>query len=129
MLYLCINVGILALGTLLFRFKPEFVLSFFAMDEELYAIASNTLQTICLSFIPAAISISLGTVFQSFGKGIYSMFQSVMRQLALLIPIAYYLSTFGRLELVWWAYPIAETIVALIFIPLTIKVYKAHFPS
>lgn len=126
-LYLLTNVAILFVGTLLFRFKTDLVLSFFTMNESLYSITTRAFHIICLCFVPAAISISFGTVFQSFGQGTYSMIQSFLRQIILLIPIAYFLSTFNDLDLVWWAYPIAEIIVTLIFIPLTINTYRKHF--
>lgn len=126
-LFLTTNIVLLFLGTLLFRFKTDLVLSFFTMSDHLNIIATNSLQTICLSFIPAAISISMGNVFQSFGQGIYSMAQSILRQIVLLVPIAYFLSRTGILANVWYAYPISESIVCLTFIPLAIYTFKKHF--
>ena len=38
----------------------------------------------------------------------FSLITSVCRQLAVLLPAAYLLSRTGRLELVWWAFVIAE---------------------
>ena len=125
-LYLICALIFMAIGTLLFRFAPELMLSFFEMDESLKVIASITLQTIALSFIPAAVSIVFSTVFQSFGKGTTSMIQSMLRQLGILIPVAYLLSNIS-LDAVWYAYPIAEIAVVLIFIPLVIKAYKGAF--
>lgn len=126
-LFLTTNIVLLFLGTLLFRFKTDLVLSFFTMSDHLNIIATAALQTICFSFIPAAISISMGNIFQSFGQGIYSMLQSILRQIILLVPIAYLLSRTGVLANVWYAYPISETIVCLIYIPLTIITFRKHF--
>ena len=125
-LYMISALVFMTIGTLLFRFVPELMLSFFEMDESLKVIASITLQTIALSFIPAAVSIVFSTVFQSFGKGTTSMIQSMLRQLGILIPVAYLLSNIS-LDAVWYAYPIAEIAVVLIFIPLVIKAYKGAF--
>ena len=125
-LYMISALVFMTIGTLLFRFVPELMLSFFEMDESLKVIASITLQTITLSFIPAAVSIVFSTVFQSFGKGTTSMIQSMLRQLGILIPVAYLLSNIS-LDAVWYAYPIAEIAVVLIFIPLVIKAYKGAF--
>lgn len=126
-LFLTTNIVLLILGTLLFRFKTDLVLSFFTMSDHLNIIATAALRTICLSFVPAAISISMGNVFQSFGQGFYSMMQSILRQIVFLVPIAYLLSRTGILANVWYAYPIAELIVCLIYIPLTITTFKRHF--
>ena len=125
-LYMISALVFMTIGTLLFRFVPELMLSFFEMDESLKVIASITLQTIALSFIPAAVSIVFSTVFQSFGKGTTSMIQSMLRQLGILIPVAYLLSNIS-LDAVWYAYPIAEIAVVLIFIPLVIKACKGAF--
>ena len=126
-LYTLTASACMALGTLLFFFKPDFLLSFFAMDEALFAVSVNTLKIISLSFIPAAISIVVTTVFQSFGRGTISMVQSILRQLAVLVPLAYLLAQFGKLDIVWLAYPIAEILVVLIFIPMAYKTYRLHF--
>ena len=48
--------------------------------------------------------------FQALGKSIYSMYVSVARQLVVLLPAAFLLAQTGRVELVWWAFPIAELV-------------------
>lgn len=127
LLYLMSALAFMTVGTLLFTFAPELMLSFFEMDAQLQAIAVVTLRVIALSFIPAAISIALTTIFQSFGKGMLSMIQSIMRQLVILIPVAYFLASFGNLDLVWYCYPIAEIAVVILFVPLVIKTYHKAF--
>ena len=126
-LYMFTALGFMIVGTILFRFAPDLMLSFFAMDNSLKVIAEVTLKTIALSFIPAAVSIVFSTIMQSFGKGTMSMIQSILRQLGILIPCAYLLSALGGLDAVWYAYPIAEILVVLIFIPLVIKIYRNGF--
>ncbi len=126
-LYMFTALGFMIVGTILFRFAPDLMLSFFAMDNSLKVIAEVTLKTIALSFIPAAVSIVFSTIMQSFGKGTMSMIQSILRQLGILIPCAYLLSALGGLDVVWYAYPIAEILVVLIFIPLVIKIYRNGF--
>lgn len=126
-LYLCCALAFMVAGTLLFRFVPQLMLSFFAMDASLAAIAEVTLKTICLSFIPAAISIVFSTVFQSFGRGTTSMIQQILRQLGFLIPLAYLLSYINGLDAVWYAYPIAEIMTVIIFIPLVNRAFKKAF--
>lgn len=125
-LYLLTAIGFMFVGMLLFRFKTDLMLSFFEMNDELKTIAEVTLRTISLSFIPAAISIAITTMFQSFGKGTISMIQSILRQLGFLIPAAYLLSNVS-LEAIWYAYPIAEIAVVIIFVPMIIKLYHNSF--
>ena len=126
-LYLLSALTFMAIGTVLFITVPELMLSFFEMDAQLQSIAVVTLRIIALSFIPAAISIVISTIFQSFGKGTTSMIQSILRQLVILIPVAYLLASFGNLDLVWYCYPIAEIAVVMIYVPLVIKTYHKAF--
>ncbi len=126
-LYLLSALTFMAIGTVLFITVPELMLSFFEMDAQLQSIAVVTLRIIALSFIPAAISIVISTIFQSFGKGTTSMIQSILRQLVILIPVAYLLASFGNLDLVWYCYPIAEIAVVIIYVPLVIKTYHKAF--
>lgn len=112
-----IAVVIMTLGTLAFWIFPEQLLSMFGNSSELIAVGTGAFRTISLCFIPAAIGIMFTTLFQATGKGIRSLFMSFLRQLVLILPIAYFLSNFG-LDYVWWAFPIAEggsLIAAILF--------------
>ena len=53
------------------------------------------------------LSILISTLFQAVGKGLYSLYVSVLRQLVVLVPAAFLLSAIG-LEAVWFSFPIAE---------------------
>ena len=55
------------------------------------------------------------------------MLQQMLRQLFVLIPLAYFLASFGNLDMVWYAYLIAEVVVMLVFLPLAFKTFRNHF--
>ena len=60
----------------------------------------------------------LSSVFQALGNGVYSLIISVCRQLVVLIPMAWLLSRTGNVNMVWWAFLIAEvvsTTLSLVF--------------
>ena len=78
------------------------------------------LRTISLNFIFAGLAICFSNVFQATGKAKYSLLVSLVRQIIILIPAAYFLSLTGNLRNVWIAFPIAE---ALGFI-LSFAMYK-----
>ena len=126
-LYLLSALSFMTIGTIVFRVAPDMLLHFFEMDAELTAISRITLSTIALSFIPAGGSIVISTIFQSFGKGTTSMMQSILRQVGILIPMAYLLAQFGVLDYVWYAYPIAEIAVVILYVPLVIRTYHKVF--
>ena len=57
---------------------------------------------------------------------------SLMRQLIILLPVAYFLSLTGNLNAVWWSFPIAEfiaLIASVIFLGVTIKFIKRYTES
>lgn len=105
-------VVIMAVGTLLFMTMPETLMGLFEADgpSELTTIGAPALRTISTHFILAAIGITLSTVFQAVGKGSYSLLMSLCRQLIVLLPAAWLLSTFGGLSAIWWSFPIAELV-------------------
>ena len=62
----------------------------------------------------------------------YSMVVSVCRQLVVLLPAAWLLAQTGRLELVWWAFPIAEiasVTLSAIFLRRTVRSANARMKA
>ncbi len=105
-------VVIMAVGMLLFMAIPQVLLSLFESNgpSELTTVGCPALRIISLNFILAAVGITLGTVFQAVGKGVYSLINSLCRQLVVLLPAAWILSKLGGLNAVWYSFPIAEVV-------------------
>ena len=103
-----IAVSIMACGTVLMWIIPEQMLMLFKASEDMMSIGVPALKTISLSFVLAAVNISLGSSFQALGKSYYSMIVSFARQIVVLLPAAYLLSKTGVIDYVWLAFPIAE---------------------
>ena len=125
-IYSCIKTAliwacvIMLIGTLIFMLFPEQLMSIFESDanpeltSQMTDIGVVAMRIISSSFILAAIGITLSTVFQAVGKGVYSMVVSICRQLVILLPAAWMLARLtGSVYAVWWCFPIAE-IAALI---------------
>lgn len=104
--------AIMLLGMLAFLLVPQTLLSLFEAGEasELTVMGEVALRTICLSFLMAAVGITVSTCFQAIGKGFYSLLMSLCRQLLVLLPAAWLLSLSGNVNAVWWAFPIAEMV-------------------
>ena len=98
----------LTLVTLVFLFAPGLLLSMFDASENMLAIGVPALRTMGLNFFICGICICSGAVFQALGNGVYSLITSVMRQLVVLIPVAWLMSLTGNIELVWISFPLAE---------------------
>ena len=101
-------VLIMMIGLLAFELIPDVLLSFFNASKEMLEIGVPALRIIGTHYIFAGFCIIAGSVCQAIGKPVYSLIVSVCRQLVVLLPSAWLLSLTGRLELVWFAFPIAE---------------------
>ena len=99
---------IMALGVLIFQTVPAFLLSFFDASDYMLEIGVPALRIISMHFLLAGFCIVSSSMFQALGHGVLSLIISLVRQLIVLLPAAWVLSLSGRLELVWWAFPIAE---------------------
>lgn len=119
-----VAVCIMLVGLAVFLLFPQALLGIFNPTEEFLAIGVKALRILCLPFPVAAICISLGASFQALGKGSYSTVVSLCRQLIVLLPAAYLLSLTGSVDNVWWSFPIAEVMSALVTGLLFAKLYR-----
>ena len=107
---------IMVVGILIFQFLSSFILKdIFGVSDSLLEVAVVAFRTISISFLFAGFSMVTGSLFQSLGNGTLSLVGVIIRQGVGLIPVAYFLSGFGKLSLVWWAPPIAEFIGFIYF--------------
>ena len=122
-------VSIMFLGFLAFQTFPAMLLALFDASAEMTAIGVPALRTISISFLLAGFCIISGSVCQAVGNPMYSMVVSVCRQLVVLLPVAWLLAQTGRLELVWWSFPIAEiasVTLSAIFLRRTVRSANAN---
>ena len=120
---------IMMVGVLVFELFPDKLMGIFgssgdAGSRDLVSQGIVAMRIVCLHFPIAAVGISLGASFQALGNGIYSTITSLCRQLLALLPVAYLLSFTGNPSMVWWSFPIAEIVSAVVTLILYGKVYK-----
>lgn len=117
-------IVIMCIGCALFELIPGTLLGLFSPTDEALAIGKTALRIIGAHFPLAGFSIIAASACQALGKPIYSLINSVCRQIVVLLPAAYLLSLTGRLELVWLAFPIAEVVSVILnatFLRLTYR--------
>ena len=101
---------IMLVGFCIFQFLPDKLLGLFAASDAMLAIGVPALRIICPHFLLAGAGIVLSSVFQALGNGMFSLTVSICRQLVVLIPAAWLLSRTGEVNMVWWAFIIAEVV-------------------
>lgn len=98
----------MAIGILLFQVFPAQLLGIFEASEHMLEIGVPALRIMSLSYVFAGVSVVCGTAFQALGNGLYSTIVSFGRQIVVLLPVAYVLSSISGLGAIWWSFPIAE---------------------
>ena len=104
------SMCIMLLGTLLFHLFPAQLLKLFNASNDMLEIGIPALRLISLSFPGAALCIALSNLFQGVGKGVFSLFMSIVRQLVAILPISYLFSIFFGMHAVWYAFPLSELV-------------------
>lgn len=120
-----IAVIIMAVGMLIFMIIPDKLLMMFNATDEILRIGVPALRTISLCFVSAAIGIIFSTLFQALGLGFNSLLVSLLRQIIILLPAAYFLSKVS-LDAVWYAFVIAEFVSLIASILIYWGVYKTR---
>lgn len=120
---LFIALVIMGIGLIIFQVFPRELLAMFNATDDMYAIGIPALRLISLCFLPAAVGIMFSTVFQAVGRGIRSLIISLLRQLCLILPIAYVLSSFG-VTYVWLAFPLAEILSIIVSVIFFVTLYN-----
>lgn len=103
---------------------PAWLLGIFNASEEMLTIGVPALRIICICFVFAGFGIVAGSVFQALGHGMLSMTVSIVRQLVVLLPVAWLLSLTGRLELVWLAFPLSELFSVVLCVFFTRRIVR-----
>lgn len=111
---LIISIIINILGTILFWIYPEEILGFFNANGEMLELGSYTVRIISISYTFGSICFIFASFLQAIGKGFPSLVITLLRQIILLLPLAFILSKFFGLNGVWAAFPIVDIFTCII---------------
>ena len=111
-------------GLLAFELIPGTLLDIFNLSDTFVALGKTALRIIALHFPLAAVCIALSASFQALGNGVYSTITSLCRQMVALLPAAFLLSLSGKVDRVWWAFPIAEVVSLAATLFFFLRIYR-----
>ena len=115
LIYTCV---LMIIGIAITEFFPgSFATLFNAGASRSYFI--NAMRVISISFIFAGINIAFQGIYQALNGGLESLIISLLRQMIIILPLAYIFSLLVRngqmsVTLIWWAFPITEFISCLV---------------
>lgn len=117
-------VCIMLIGMVIFWVFTKQLLGIFNASEQMLAIGIPALRIISLSFFLAGFDIICTSAMQALGHGVISLIISILRQLAVLLPVAFIFSKIWGLNAVWIAFPLAECVALVVTILFWRKVYR-----
>lgn len=118
---------IMAIGTAIVELFPETLLMFFDASENMLSIGIPALRTTATPFIVASFCIISSGMFQALNKGVLSLIMSLARQIIVLVPVAFLFAKIGGLDLVWFAFPIAEVMSAGVAVYGVVRLFRTIF--
>lgn len=107
-------------GTLTGELIPGLVVRIFGAGPELTAKAEHAFRLIVAAFPLVGAQIVISNFFQSIGHASKSIFQSVTRQMLLLVPLLAILPGWWGLDGIWLSMPISDTFSFLIAVGMLI---------
>ncbi len=123
------SVVIMLIGAVFLELCAAPLCGVFGLSGETQAICISAMRIISISFVFAGASIAFQGIFQAIDCGMQSLVISLCRQLIFVLPVAWVLvrmivTSGASTSLVWWTFPIAEVITAVIGIFLLKSGYQ-----
>ena len=106
------SVIIMAVATGIFFLFPEKLVHIFSKGSAIVAIGKTAFPVISISFVFAGLTIVITSYLQGIAHIKASLFIIVLRQIVLLVPLAWLLHFIG-LNAVWWTFPVTEIIASV----------------
>lgn len=104
-----VSCGVMTLATAVFLLWPRQLLGIFSTDTAIADIGTHALRAISVSFVPAGAALMFTAYFQGVNRGGATIAVTVLRQVFLLVPLAWVLHFFG-LRQVWYTFALTEFI-------------------
>lgn len=113
---------IMMIGILILELFAEPIIKAFGLSEETAVLCVRATRMIATGFLFAGGNIAIQGVFQALGYGIGSLVVSLLRLCVIVLPLAWFFTTFeNALTVVWLAFPIAELAAFIVAIVLMIR--------
>lgn len=106
------GMSLMTLGIACFELLPAQMLGVFSSDPQVISIGTTAFRIVAISFIPLVSSLTFPVFFQAVGSSLKSSLLTVVRTVALFVPLGYLFSRFG-LQYFWLTFPATDTITSL----------------
>lgn len=107
----------------IFFLFPEKLVQIFSTESSIMAIGKYAFPVISISFVFAGLTIVITSYLQGIAHIKSSLFIIVLRQIVLLVPLAWVFHFIG-LNAVWWTFPVTEIIASMTGILIIVISHK-----
>lgn len=118
-----LSTGIMAIATAIFCMFPQELIQIFSAKTEILAIGKYAFPVISISFIFAGLTIVITSYLQGIAHIKISLFIIVLRQIFLLVPLAWLFHFIG-LNAVWWTFPVTEIAAGITGVVITVRLHN-----
>lgn len=105
------------------EFAPASVLRIFDASEHMLSIGIPALRTMALAWLVCIPALVMSAGLQGLSLGMSSMVVTMSRQAILPLAFAWVISKFGKIDLLWYSFVLAE----LLGIPLAVRFWKKGY--
>ncbi|GHU63051.1 MATE family efflux transporter [Clostridia bacterium] len=99
---------IMIVAASVFWIFPHWIMMLFSPTQEMLDMGIHALRTLSLCWIPGSFVIINIGLFQALAHGIFALIISIIRQIGIILPLAYILLVNFGINGAWFSYPIAE---------------------
>ena len=124
-----IACSIMLVGTIGFWLFTDDLLLMFSATDIMLEVGIPALRIISSCFVLAGVGIISSTLFQAVGYGKLSLLISLIRQVIIILPLAYLGAKFFGVTAVWYAFPFAEGIAMIISVIMVIRIYETKIKN
>ena len=117
------SVAVMAVAAGIFFLFPEKLVQIFSTESSIVAIGKYAFPVISISFVFAGLTIVITSYLQGIAHIKASLFIIVLRQIVLLVPLAWAFHFIG-LNAVWWTFPVTEIIASMTGILIIVILHK-----
>jgi len=118
--------GIMVLGSFLSWLMPGQLIGLFTSNQETIKYGIKALHIISIGFIISSMCIMTSGALEALGKGVGSLIISLIRNVVVILPVAFLLSRFLGPQGVWYAFVVTEYVAAVISIIMYNKYIRYH---
>ena len=117
-------ISFMLLGSILLIVLARPLMEVFTTSPELLELGVTCTRVMSSSLVLFSITVILGAAFQAFGIAQLSLYSSILRQLVLLIPLAFVFSKLFGVNGVWYAFPVTEALSLIFTISYALSIYR-----